>query len=562
MQKYLKENKFIILTIIVLCGLMFFFINQKQGFHEDEIFSYGSSNYKYDNVFRWFGYAEANQDILYNQVLQGNFIKRIDNLVKFIKDPNQFQKNEILAQEIPTFRTKDDALDYLAIQQEDIFNYFSVYYNQSRDVHPPLFYFLVHFTSTLFYNQFSKYIIFALNLLFFIGTLITIKKIMDKLNHKELTIPTMILYGASMGAISTVMFQRMYMMLTFFSLLYLYYIIKFIKDDFKIKDKFFFVLTIICGFLTQYYFCIYIVLIFLILAIYLLVNKQLKKCWDFFKPHILAAIIGILFYPFCIEDIFFSYRGIGSTDNKTNTFLENLQYYGEQIINLFSLQNIFIFLIIILIIVLIYKIIKKQLPKIQRQDKLNLTVIILPIIIFIVIVSKIAPFLGENYTSRYIMLLFPIIAIASFYIISFIFNNKKTLFIITLVVSLCLSINGLINSTPVYLYKDYGKVMELAQENADKYFVYVFDNYFTHLNSMPEFATYKESLILNKNIHDFKLLDNEKLNNENEFILCIKNWLNKEEILNLVLENSGYNDYEILLELNSDVESTYYRITK
>lgn len=562
MQKYLKENKFIILTIIVLCGLMFFFINQKQGFHEDEIFSYGSSNYKYDNVFRWFGYAEANQDILYNQVLQGNFIKRIDNLVKFIKDPNQFQKNEILAQEIPTFRTKDDALDYLAIQQEDIFNYFSVYYNQSRDVHPPLFYFLVHFTSTLFYNQFSKYIIFALNLLFFIGTLITIKKIMDKLNHKELTIPTMILYGASMGAISTVMFQRMYMMLTFFSLLYLYYIIKFIKDDFKIKDKFFFVLTIICGFLTQYYFCIYIVLIFLILAIYLLVNKQFKKCWNFFKPHILAAIIGILFYPFCIEDIFFSYRGIGSTDNKTNTFLENLQYYGEQIINLFSLQNIFIILIAILIIVLIYKIIKKQLPKIQRQDKLNLTVIILPIIIFIVIVSKIAPFLGENYTSRYIMLLFPIIAIASFYIISFIFNNKKTLFIITLVVSLCLSINGLINSTPVYLYKDYGKVMELAQENADKYFVYVFDNYFTHLNSMPEFATYKESLILNKNIHDFKLLDNEKLNNENEFILCIKNWLNKEEILNLVLENSGYNDYEVLLELNSDVESTYYRITK
>ena len=104
--------------------------------------------------------------------------------------------------------------------------------------------------------------------------------------------------------------------------------------------------------------------------------------------------------------------------------------------------------------------------------------------------------------------------------------------------------------------------MDLAQENKDKYFVYVFDNYFTHLNSMPEFATYKASLILNKNIHDFNLLDNEILNNENEFILCIKNWLNKEEILNLVLENSGYTNYEILLELNSDVESTYYKITK
>ena len=562
MKKYLKENKFIILTIIILCGLMFFFINQKQGFHEDEIFSYGSSNYKYDNVFRWFGYAEANQDVLYNQVLKGNFIDRINNIIKYIKDPNQFPKDEVLAQEIPTFRTKEDALEYLAIQKEDIFNYFSVYYNQSRDVHPPLFYFLVHFTSTFFYNQFSKYIIFIINLIFFIGTLFTIKKIMDQLNHKELTIPTMILYGASMGAISTVMFQRMYMMLTFFSILYLYYIIKFIKDDFKIKDNFFFILTIICGFLTQYYFCIYVILIFLILSLYLLFKKHFKKWFDFFKPHILSAIIGIIFYPFCIGDIFFSYRGIGSIDNKTNTFLENLQYYGKQIINLFSLQNIIIILILALLITLIYKIIKKQLPKIQKQDKLNLIVIILPIIFFIVIVSKIAPFLGENYTSRYIMLLFPIIAIATFYTLSFIFSNKKTIFIVTLTISILLSCNGLFNNTPIYLYKDYSQVMDLAQENKDKYFVYVFDNYFTHLNSMPEIATYKASLILNEHIHDFNLLDKEILNNENEFILCIKNWLNKEEILNLVLENSGYTNYEILLELNSDVESTYYKITK
>ena len=237
MKNYLKTNKYIILTIVLLCSLMFFFINQKHGFHEDEIFSYGSSNYKYDNVFRWFGYAEAGQDILYQQVLTGSVKDRIIKLKTFLLEPDKFTKDEVLAQEIPTWRTKDDALEYLAIQKEDIFNYFSVYYNQAKDVHPPLFYFLVHFISTLFYGSFSKYIIFFINLAFFIGTLIVIKKIMDKLNHKEITIPTMILYGASMAAISTVMFQRMYMMLTFFSILYLYYIIKYIKDDFTINDK-------------------------------------------------------------------------------------------------------------------------------------------------------------------------------------------------------------------------------------------------------------------------------------------------------------------------------------
>ena len=557
-MKYLKENKFIILTIVILCGLMFYFINQKQGFHEDEIFSYGSSNYKYDNVYRWFGYAEANQDILYKQVLTGSLSNRINNLIKYKTNIEQFNKDEILSKEIPTWKYKNEALEYLAIQKEDIFNYFSVYQNQARDVHPPFFYYLVHLTSTLFYNNFTKYIVFSINLVFFIGVLLIIKKIVESLNHKELVIPTMILYGASMGCISTVMFQRMYMMVTFFSILYLYFIIKFIKNDFKIKDKFWFILTIILGFLTQYYFYIYIVLIFIILSIYLLLNKKYKKWFDFLKLHVISALIGIVIYPYCIEDIFFSYRGIGSSEAKTKTFLESLQYYGDQLINLFGLQNIIYLLIIGLIIAVIHKINKKEILK----NKLNIIVIFLPIILFIMTISKIAPFLGENYTSRYMMLLFPVISIAILYILTFLFDNKKTIFIVGLSISLLLSINGLYNNTPVYLYKDYEKAMELAKDNSDKYFVYVFDNYFTHLSSLPEFNTYKASLILNKNIHDFELLNNKELNESNEFILCIKNWLNKYEVLNLVLEKSGYKNYEVLLELNSDVESTYYRITK
>ena len=557
-MKYLKENKFIILTIVILCGLMFYFINQKQGFHEDEIFSYGSSNYKYDNVYRWFGYAEANQDILYKQVLTGDLSNRINNLIKYKTNIEQFNKDEILSKEIPTWKYKNEALEYLAIQKEDIFNYFSVYQNQARDVHPPFFYYLVHLTSTLFYNNFTKYIIFSINLVFFIGVLLIVKKIIESLNHKELVIPTMILYGASMGCINTVMFQRMYMMVTFFSILYLYFIIKFIKDDFKIKDKFWFILTIILGFLTQYYFCIYIVLIFIILSIYLLLTKKYKKWFDFLKLHVIAALIGIVIYPFCIEDIFFSYRGLGSSEAKTKTFLESLQYYGNQLINLFGLKNIIYLLIIGLIIAVIHKINKKEI----LNNKLNIIIIFVPIILFIMVISKIAPFLGENYTSRYMMLLFPVISIAILYILTFLFDNKKTIFIIGLSISLLLSINGLFNNTPVYLYKDYEKAMELAKENNDKYFVYVFDNYFTHLSSLPEFNTYKASLILNINIHDFELLNNKELNESNEFILCIKNWLNKDEILDLVLEKSGYKNYEVLLELNSDVESTYYKITK
>ena len=76
-MKFILKNKYIILIITILSCLMFYFIGEKQGFHEDEIFSIGSSNYRYDNVYRSFGYAEANQDVFYNQILAG---KDLDSL--------------------------------------------------------------------------------------------------------------------------------------------------------------------------------------------------------------------------------------------------------------------------------------------------------------------------------------------------------------------------------------------------------------------------------------------------------------------------------------------------
>ena len=57
------KTKYNILTIIVIAIVtifLFYWIGQKEGFHEDEIFSYGSSNYKWDNVFQ----AAAKSDFL------------------------------------------------------------------------------------------------------------------------------------------------------------------------------------------------------------------------------------------------------------------------------------------------------------------------------------------------------------------------------------------------------------------------------------------------------------------------------------------------------------------
>ncbi|MCI5552623.1 MAG: glycosyltransferase family 39 protein [Tenericutes bacterium] len=551
MKKWFSQNRWFLLTVFFLCILMFYFINQKQGFHEDEIFSYGSSNYRYDNVYRPYGYAEASQDVFYNQVW--NSKNKITNIKNYFFHYDTLKTDETLSKEIPIFRQKEDALTYLTIGKGDVLNYFSVYYNQARDVHPPLFYFLVHFVSTIFYGQFSKYIIFTINLVFFVGTLWIIKKIMEKLDIKKMAIPTMILYGASMGCISTVMFQRMYMMLTFFSVLYLYLTIKFVQEDFKIEKKYPWIFTILFGFLTQYYFCIYIVFVFLLVSAYLLTKKEYQKLGRYFLVHVIAAVIGILFYPASIYHIFFSYRGLGDGREVAKPIIQSCIYYFSQIYKLFSMKHL-LFLILVLYFILILK----NKAKIDREKIFYCSLIFLPSVMYLFTIAKIAPFLGEDYTSRYIMLLFPIIAVGVAYLFSFATKKQGIFFTI----SLLLSVNGLYYNEPVYLYKDYQKAMDIATIYKDDYFVYVYDNSFTHLSSLPEFATYKASLIINENNYDFSLLENDELINSNEFILCIKNWLNVEDILNKVLEGSHYTKYEKLLELKSDVESTYYKIIK
>ena len=55
--------------------------------------------------------------------------------------------------------TREEFFDYLAVtDSEPGFDAVSVYYNQVQDVHPPLYYWILNFCSTLARGQFSKWI--------------------------------------------------------------------------------------------------------------------------------------------------------------------------------------------------------------------------------------------------------------------------------------------------------------------------------------------------------------------------------------------------------------------
>ena len=124
-----------------------------------------------------------------------------------------------------------------------------------------------------------------------------------------------------------------------------------------------------------------------------------------------------------------------------------------------------------------------------------------------------------------------------------------------------LSIYGLINNFPRYLYKGYNKILDIAKNNSNLNYVYICDNNFTYLSSLPEFMVYNKTKIINVNMDDLEILKNdEELKSKEEYILCIKKWLNCDEILKDVMYYSGFNNCELLID-SEEMESLIYKIS-
>ena len=560
MKEFFKKNYKYIIVIFVISAVMTFFMTKKEGFHEDEMFSYGSSNYAYDNVYRPYGKEDETNIFVKEKIMNGNIIQNLKYYLIDHRDIKDETLASIKSEFVPTWRSSDEANDYLTIQPKDALNYGMVYYNQSRDIHPPIFYFLVHTVSIFFVGHFSKYIIFSINLIFMILSLWTIKNIFEKLDKKHLIVPALILYGFSMGAISTVIFQRMYSMLNFFVLMFISANIDIIKKDFDIDKKLWNKLTwiVLLGFWTQYYFCI-VAGVVAVLVLIGVIRKQGKQgAITYILKYLKMAVIGVLLYPLSINHIFFSYRGVGKAE-MARGFGEKLVEYLNMIGYSFSVPVLAIAICLILLIMAVA--VKSVIDKKVDKNALGAGAIIFSVICYVCVIVKVSPELQDANIVRYIMCVLPLIIISILLLIDTVIKNKNMLKYSLVGISLVISVYGLMFSEPAFLYKGYAKYLEIAEENKEDKFVYVGDTVFNHIQSMPEFATYSESLILNESQLD-DLENDSKLSEENEFILSIKKYKGADEILAKVIEKTGFLNYEVLLDDDGDVGCKIYKVMR
>ena len=138
------------------------------------------------------------------------------------------------------------------------------------DVHPPLFYILVHTISSFFPEVFSKWFVGSIQIVFALLTLWMSRKIIRSMGIDERTnFLFSILFLFSNGIWSSVTFFRMYMMAMFFVTATEYVFIEIIKKrSIDIKSQIAMILVVIGGTMTHYYYLIYLFFICLVMGFF------------------------------------------------------------------------------------------------------------------------------------------------------------------------------------------------------------------------------------------------------------------------------------------------------
>ncbi len=123
------------------------------------------------------------------------------------------------------------------------------------------------------------------------------------------------------------------------------------------------------------------------------------------------------------------------------------------------------------------------------------------------------------------------------------------------------SIYGLIVSEPDCLFKGYNRYLKIAEENKHTKFVYIGSTLFNHIQSMPEFAIYDESLIIDSREIKY-VIEDEELKKAEEFILSIKKYKGDKEILKEIIDNTEFKNYELLLDDEGEPGCIIYKMKR
>ncbi len=385
MEKKSKKIFFIGMTLLLCLQIivLFYYGSRKAGYHEDELYSYYSSN---------------------------------KTAGLFVND-REWTIGE-------SFRNE------LVVLPGEQFRYGVVKQMQSWDVHPPFYYYLLHTVCSLTPGIFSKWQGISVNLAGFVLSFILLayaayltavypmsrqpepsdsQKQAYRKRGYALAGTVCAMWGFGAAVISGVMFIRMYQWLTVFVLLCLcLHLHALVRKKESWSFYLLLAVTVFLGFLTQYYYIIFHFFLGAGFCLYLLKEKKWKSLMAYVGTCAAAFGAALVYYPSALSHIFRGYRGteaVGEFANASNT-LERLQFFIGLFDKYMMGGGLALWLLLICLIAMTNRFLQKRAKRSGREQKRE-RILTLPVGLLLFIaagyfftVAKTALLLGET-SNRY-----------------------------------------------------------------------------------------------------------------------------------------------------------------
>lgn len=502
----------ILLGIILIAQIMLIVVAgiQKKGYFVDELWAYGLANSYYH---------------------------------PHIYSDDAFTNDE--------YKSPDYFRDYLEVSEEDAFKYDSVFYNQSMDSHPPLFYCVLHTVCSVFKNTFSKWYGIIPNIIYFaianIGLYILSKEI---LQNKYIALLPVIYWGFSLQTVSYTILIRMYMLFAMFvvmnSILHCIYFSH--HEKWNTKWDIALIMINVGGFLTQYYYYIFAFFLSAFTAIFILFKREWKQFFRYCGVMLSSVALAFFIFP-GIMHTFIAERGAEAVNNLVSdrSWLSLLDSYIKNINEKLlygSNKWLVVLAISALCIAVITGIVKNYnttVGAVIKSVNWVIPALWVTLLAYMIIVIKIAPFIAD----RYYYAITPILWLLMVHLIYKGFGKlKHGDKIAVCLFSLCIGlsvIQGYKDENVMYQFKNQEKNMEEIQNFKGSSCVYITNGreYTVVLHAL-EFQNFSEIKVINVGWRN--LMETEIHNDSPSLVVYVDEQLDQDEILSQVMQKTGYQE--------------------
>lgn len=368
---------------------------------------------------------------------------------------------------------------YMSVDTEHRFDYSIPYGNQASDVHPPLFYFFLHTASSLMPGEFSFFSGLSFNILFFIVSSIVLYFLGKEVFESQVCgIVTAFLYAVSYGGLNTMVYIRMYMLMTMMALLHILVYLKYFEQKkVPVKGYAFLLLTMLGGVLSQYYF----LFIAFALGVWYTLKFILEKRYQTLLKYlgiILASVgVSLAIWPSMIRHLFGGVRGKEAQGNLLtfNGYFSDLQEMIRILNNEMFTKMLFVILAgMALLLVINY--VKGH--RAAKDFLYKIAVVAFVCSIYLLLVTKLAPYQVERYVMPLYPLVYLLVVCGCMKLLSGLIPQKFAAAICILGFAGLSLIHIFLSGVPYTYEKNHDNIERFAitEEYGDGYALYISDN--------------------------------------------------------------------------------------